>query len=49
LIFQIWDKKSPSVVADEADPHQVALVTIEVDQAEMENQETIPAVTKLWR
>jgi hypothetical protein len=47
LIFQIWDEKSPSVVVEEADPHQAAMVTIEVNLAEMENPETILGVTKL--
>jgi hypothetical protein len=49
LIFQIWDEKSRFVVAEEADPHQAAMVTIEVNQAKMENQEIIPGVTKLQK
>jgi hypothetical protein len=49
LIFQIWEEKSLSVAAEEADHHRAAMVTIEVNQAEMENQETIPGVTKLRR
>jgi hypothetical protein len=27
LLFQIWDKKSASIVAEEAEPHQAAMVT----------------------
>jgi hypothetical protein len=45
----MWDKKSQSVVGEEANPHWAAMVTIEVSQAKMENQEIIPGVTKLRR
>jgi hypothetical protein len=49
LIFQIWDEKSPSVVVEEANLHRAARITIEVNQAEMENRDAIPGVTKLQR
>jgi hypothetical protein len=42
----MWDKKSPSMVVEEADPHQAAIVTIKENQAKMENQETILGVTR---
>jgi hypothetical protein len=48
-LFLRWDKKSLSIVVEEADRHQAVMETIEVKQAEMENQETIPGVTRLRR
>jgi hypothetical protein len=41
--------ESPSIVVEEANYHQAAVEAIKVNQAEMENQETIPGVIRLWR